>query len=180
MQSKHLLTWLILGGLLWLATSCRIRDAAPEAGVMPTPVALAQWAISAEASSQFGFPDWSPNRVIGEPQVSACVDDPRAWASARGTGLEWLELYYAEPVYATEVRVYQTFGRGGMARVLVVDEDGLAHLVWEGDDTGPCPGVLAVSFPRTAFRVQRVRLEIDESRQGFWNQIDAVALIGIK
>jgi hypothetical protein len=39
---------------------------------------------------------------------------------------------------------------------------------------------LSVSLPRTDYRVEGVRVELDESRTGFWNQIDAVELIGVR
>ena len=169
----------LCGLLLALLAGCaRVRpalEATPAA-----PVVLTQWAIEAEASSRYATPDWSPARATGEPDVLVCGDDPRAWASARGNGLEWLELRYARAVYATEVRIYQTLGPGTMARVHLIDEGGGRQLVWEGEDTSIiCPGVFTVAFPRTAYPVVGVRIELDESRTGFWNQIDAVALIGM-
>lgn len=180
MQSKSCLVIILMGFWILLALAGCARQAPSVAQATPTPVALSQWAVSATASSEFGFPDWSANRATGAPEINACADDSRAWASTRGSGLEWLELHYEQPVYATEVRVYQTFGRGAVARILLVDEGGTGHLAWEGTDAGPCPGILAVSFPRTAFRVFGVRIDLDESRTGFWNQVDAVALIGIR
>lgn len=147
----------------------------------PTPTVLAQWAIAAEASSQFGFPDWSVTRATGAPAVNACADDSRAWASARGNGVEWLRLTYAQPVYATEVRIYQTLGRGAIFRVSLVNEEGVLQRIWEGEDTDPtCPGVLSVTVPQTAERIIGVHIDLDESRTGFWNQIDAVELIGVR
>ncbi len=147
----------------------------------PTPVIIEQWASAAEASSEFAWPDWSALQVIGEPDVTQCKDSPRAWASARGNGLEWLELTFVQPVYPRELRVHQAMGRGAIARVLVRDEAGDLQLVWEGEDTGDtCPGVLRIPLARTAYRVTRVRIEIDESRTGFWNLIDAVQLVGEK
>ena len=150
---------------------------------LPTPTAaiLSQWAVKATASSEYGRPDWSATRATGAPEVEACADDARAWASAHGSGLEWLALSYEVSVYATEVRIYQNFGRGAVARVKLLDESGGEHLVWEGTDAAQvCPGVLAVSFPRTDYRVSGVRVELDESRTGFWNEIDAVELIGVQ
>ena len=149
--------------------------------VTPTPAVLSQWAIAAEASSQFGFPDWSVTRATGAPAVNACADDSRAWASARGNGVEWLRLTYAQPVHATEVRIYQTLGRGAIFRVSLVDENGVAQRVWEGEDTdGTCPGVLSVAVAQTAERIVGVHIDLDESRTGFWNEIDAVELIGVR
>ncbi len=147
----------------------------------PTPTVLAQWAVAAEASSQFGFPDWSVTRVTGAPAVNACADDSRAWSSARGNGVEWLHLTYAQPVYATEVRIYQTLGRGAIFRVSLVTEDGTVQRVWEGEDTDrTCPGMLIVTVSQTAERIVGVNIDLDESRTGFWNQIDAVELIGVR
>ncbi len=152
----------------------------PVLEATPTPTLLSQWAVAAEASSQFGFPDWSTGRVTGAPDVGVCADDARAWASARGDGLAWLQLHYADPVYASEVRIYQTFGRGAISKVSLLGEDGYVEVVWEGMDvTAPCPGTLVIQFPRTVNRVNQVRIDLDESRTGFWNELDAVALLGV-
>lgn len=167
-----------LVGMLFLLAGCAGRG--PVADAVPVaPVVLTQWAVEAEASSSYARPDWSPARATGEPDVLMCADDPRAWASARGNGLEWLQLRYAQAVYATEVRIYQTLAPGAIVRVHLVDEGGGQQLVWEGTDTTIiCPAVFTVAFPRTTYPVVGVRIELDESRISFWNQIDAVALIG--
>lgn len=163
---------LVLGG-------CRGRDE-PETAVTPTAVVLTQWASSATASSAYGMPDWSAQRATGEPDVEGCVDDSRAWASARGNGLEWLDLRYDTPVYATGVQIYQTLGRGSIARVILIDEGGEEKIAWQGTDTtAPCPGVFSVEVSQVLTRTVAVRVELDESRTGFWNQIDAVSLSGI-
>jgi hypothetical protein len=145
-----------------------------------TPALLVQWAVEATASSHYALPDWSPRRATGEPEVPACADDARAWASARGNTVEWLELTYAEPVFASEVRIYQTYGRGAISRVTLIDESGDVQLVWEGvDETSPCPGYLSIIVNPMETRVNRVRVDLDESRTDMWNQIDAVALVGL-
>lgn len=166
-----------------VATSCDHVDL-PFVDGEPRPTAtaerLAQWATAATASSHYALPDWSPNRATGAPDVQACADDARAWASARGNGVEWLQLTYAQPVRAVEVRVYQTYGRGAISRVTLLDASGTGQVVWEGvDETAPCPGLLAVSLPPTETPVSAVRIDLDESRTGSWNQIDAVELVGI-
>ncbi len=173
-------TLMIIALLLLILTGCGARPSATPAPT-PTPIVVEQWANAAEASSEFAWPDWSALQAVGEPNVAQCADDPRAWASARGNGLEWLELTFAQPVYPRELRIHQALGRGAIARVLVRDGVGELHLVWEGEDTGTaCPGVLSIPLTRTDYRVTRVRIEIDESRTGFWNLIDAVQLVGEK
>jgi hypothetical protein len=165
--------------MLFMIGCARRED--QEVQPTPTPVIFSQWAVAAEASSEYGKPGWSAMRATGAPEVNVCADDSRAWASARGNGLAWLELTYDEPVFATEVRVYQNLGRGSIARILLIDVNGGQHIVWEGTDNADiCPGVLSVSMPRQDFRTESVRIELDESRTGFWNQIDAVELVGVQ
>lgn len=171
--------WVGLGLALWL-TACGWVDGSFVVRTTPTPEMMSQWANEATASSAFGIPDWSPNRAIGAPEIDLCADDPRAWASARGNGVEWLQLSYPRPVDALEVRVYQTYGRGAISRVTLFDVEGTGHVVWEGvDEVEPCPGMLAVRVADLPLPVATVRIDLDESRTGGWNQIDAVELIGV-
>ena len=179
---KLVLRWLLVVTGIAALVACERVNLALDAEPAPTstPELLSQWAADAAASSHYALPDWSPQRATRAPEVSACSDDARAWASARGNGVEWLELTYTEPVYATEVRVYQTYGRGAVSRVTLLDTAGDRHVVWEGvDETEPCPGVLAVPVSLMETRVAKVRVDLDESRTGSWNQIDAVELVGI-
>ncbi len=174
--------WILFGVVMcgvWLSACA--GQAPVVIGTTPTPQIFSQWAVAAEASSQFAYPDWGVNRATGAPEIQACKDDSRAWASALGSGVEWLRLTYARPVYATEVRIYQTFGRGAISRVSLIDETGTAQRIWEGSDTSePCPGTLVVAVPQTTVRIVGVLIDLDESRTGFWNQIDAVELIGVR
>lgn len=177
---KILLKWqpFWMAVVVWGLSAC-VPDIATLPETPATPEVFTQWASAAEASSQFGYPDWSARRATGAPEIATCSDDPRAWSSARGGGLQWLLLTFAQPVYATEVTIHQTFGRGAISKVLLVAVDGTTEEIWAGADSdSPCPGVLSIAVPRTAYRVAKVRIELDESRTGFWNQIDAVALVG--
>ncbi len=161
-------------------TGCGLRDLDVLSQATPTPSVLSQWAASATASSSYAYPDWGPNRATGVPEISTCVDDPRAWTSARGNGVEWLQLAYPRPVYPLAIKVHQTHGRGAVSRIVLMDPEGMPMTVWEGaDTTEPCPGVLEVRVEITSTQVSVVRIDLDESRTGTWNQIDAVELVGI-
>lgn len=162
-----------------MAQSCSLLPGDATPASTATPARLAQWAAGATASSHYARPDWSPNRANGAPEITVCADDARAWASARGGGVEWIELTYTRQVIATEIAIHQTFGRGAVSRVTILDDAGNREVVWEGtDDREPCPGVLRVRVPPTAMRAGTVRIDLDESRTGTWNQIDAVELVG--
>ena len=172
---------LVMVVLITSVFSACAMEPEPMFEMTPTSEMFTQWAVAAEASSQFGFPDWSVTRATGAAEIQACKDDSRAWASARGDGVEWIRLRYAKPVYATEVRVYQSFGRGAISRVSLISEEGTVEQVWAGTDTGDaCPGVLTISVPQTVYPVVGVLVDLDESRTGFWNQIDAVELVGVR
>jgi hypothetical protein len=178
MRKWVILLWSGLVMALMLA-SCSVPSLDLVQQATPTPLVLSQWAVSATASSSYAFPDWGPNRASGAPEINACVDDPRAWASARGNGVEWLQLSYARPVNAAEVRIHQTYGRGAISRVTLLDKEGNAQVVWEGiDASDPCPGVLLLRTDPSTMKASEVRIDLDESRTGMWNQIDSVELVG--
>lgn len=169
-----------LGMALLVLSSCAMVGSDGAVKPTSTPALLSQWAATATASSRYALPDWSPSRATGAPEITVCADDARAWASARGNGVAWLQLEYARPVYATAINIYQTYGRGGVSRVTIVDPSDNAEIVWEGtDDPAPCPGLLEVLVPPTSVKVATVRIDLDESRTGTWNQIDAVELVGV-
>src|SRR5215472_15932660 len=98
-----------------------------------------QWAAEATASSSYndaqGPTSWSANQATGAPNVEQYGDDGKAWApKTADAGIEWLELKYPRPVYATEVRVRESCGSGSVIRVELLDEAGGAHVVWAGND----------------------------------------------
>jgi hypothetical protein len=174
----HKIIALLISFILVTACQSAVMDL-PEPRA--TREAISQWVVSASASSEYGYPDWGSQRVIGPPDVNICADDPRAWASGRGNGVEWLLLEYGIPVFATQVNIYQTYGRGAVSRVTIFDPDENGEVIWEGEDKDvPCPGVLSVPVPEKLYRVSKVRIDLDESRIGYWNQIDSVELVGYR
>src|SRR5688572_26505674 len=79
-----------------------------------------------------GMP-WSPQRATGPPDTAAAGDFPSAWASATPDGAdEWLELQFAEPVAASDVRVYESFNPGAIRRISVFDESDRETVIDQG------------------------------------------------
>lgn len=142
-----------------------------------TPVE--QWASSASASSEFGTSSWTAEQATGEPDTADCGDRSTAWASWGTTTVEWLQLNYTTPVYATEVVIYMTYNPSYVVLVELIDTDGNLHSVYNAaPETKPCPYEMSVSFPQTDYLVTGVVITIDQSTLGSWNEIDAVQLIG--
>jgi hypothetical protein len=142
-----------------------------------------QWAIQATASSTYndaeGTASWSANQATSAPNVDKYADNGAAWTSKTPDGgIEWLDLKFPKPVYATEVRVRESFGSGAVIKVEVFDEQGVAHSVWQGNDPTTELNYLMVKFPKTTFKADRVKITLATNVVAGWNEIDAVQLVG--
>ena len=142
-----------------------------------TRKALSQWVSQAKASSQYTEVRWSAQQATGEPNTTKCGDLDTAWApKTSGEGPEWLELTFEIPVYATDLRVHETYNAGCIYRVDLVDTEGEQYIIWEGKDTTTCPGWFKVSFKPTTYLVQSVILH---TQIRGWEEIDAIELSGL-
>ena len=142
-----------------------------------------EWAIQATASSTYGdaqgTASFSANQATGVPNVDSYGDNGGAWTpKTPDGGIEWLDLKYPKPVYATEVRVRESCGSGAVVKVEVFDEKGGAHSVWQGNDPTKELNYLIVKFPKTAFKADRVKVTLATNVVPGWNEIDAVQLVG--
>ncbi|MCJ7717553.1 MAG: hypothetical protein MUO54_13670 [Anaerolineales bacterium] len=87
------LGWLLLAGIVLLLAGCRSGVEAEDPYLLETPSGteearnefdnesrfpetgvIYQWAISAEASSEFSDPEWSADQSVGEPDSPGCGD----------------------------------------------------------------------------------------------------------
>lgn len=160
-------------------------DVPPTPTTVPTekpPDPISQWASDAQAGSQYGDPDWSALQAVGEPDTAECGDYTTAWAAASSGGVEWLEVYYDVPVYATAVNIVQTYNPNQVVEVELIDADGEYVSVYAQEPTAAdrCPYTLSVETDQTGYPVQGVRITVDQSALSLgWNEIDAVEIVGI-
>jgi len=143
-----------------------------------------QWAIQATASSTYedvqGRAGYSANQATGVPDVESYGDNEASWTSKMPDGgIEWLDLKFAKPVFATEVRVRESSGSGVVVKIEVYDEQGAVHTLWQGADPTTELNYLMVKFPKTAFKTSRVKVTVATNIVPDWNEIDAVQLVGI-
>ena len=100
---------------------------------------------------------------------------------ANGT-TEWLALGYATPVYATGVRVRESYGNGAVTKIELRDHaTGAGQSVWSGVDA-TAPGAvadLAVVLSPTSYLVDGVRVTLDMNHSSAREELDAVALEGV-
>lgn len=161
--------------------------ASSEAPAQPQPPAgelLRQWAVSAEASSSYGTGpgNWSPQDATGEPDSEACYDDARAWASSASDGIDWLEVYYAQPVMATQINIHETYSPDQVVTVELIDADGSYYPVYQAQPVQEpdCALVLQIDLEANNVVTIGVRITVDQSVLGTsWNEIDAVELVGV-
>lgn len=170
-----------------IATEVPIVDATEEVVVTQSDVTddgyLRQWAIDAEASSEYLDTSWNALQAIGEPDVQACGDDSLAWASEYSDGVDYLELTYATPVIPYEITVVQSYNPSQVIDITGITESGDEYTIWQGSpeviDT--CPDWMVITIePDSAIYINKLRITVDQSVLGLgWDEIDAVELVGI-
>lgn len=165
-----------------------IQAALQEEAIVSDP--RGQWAITATASSTYSSDkapesknSYAPFAAAGAPNVERYGDDGNAWASEMSDkGIEWLEVKFAKPVQATQVRIRQSFNPGAIIKVELIEEGGARHAVWQGtDDTKYTTGAVHwfdKSFEKTAYKVNGARITLATNAVSGWNEIDAVQLLG--
>jgi hypothetical protein len=148
-------------------------------GSTGTVTTLEQWAASGTASSEFGSSDWTAQQATGAPDTTECGDQTTAWASDGTDTVEWLNLSYATPVYATKVVIYITYNPSYVTLVELQDTNGTYHTVYTASpQTMNCPYQLTISIPKTSYLVKGVRVTVDLTTLNSWSEIDAVQLVG--
>ncbi|HAJ36813.1 MAG TPA: hypothetical protein DCL15_14110 [Chloroflexi bacterium] len=159
-------------------------DASPGEGVgADSAGTLEQWAVAAEASSQYTDDSWSAQQATGAADTPEAGDIKTAWAAASAdVEAETLVLVYAQSVNPTGIEIYESYNPGAVARIEVLDpntDDWV--VVWEGvaDTAGKEIAVFRPPLTPVDFATDQVRLTIDEPLIPGWNEIDAVKLIGV-
>ena len=147
--------------------------------------AAGQWATSARAGSEYGRTQYSAMQATGAPNISVAGNSADAWCpEGKNTGMDWLEVGFAQPVHATEVRIRQNDTIGAIAKIEAIEPDGTIHVWWEGIDPYKKSAVreivwFAVRVPKTAYLVAKVKITLNLAATTGWKEIDAVQLVGV-
>ena len=201
---KREVNTLILAGCVLFLASCGTREAVADATPDVTPTAtptegdqpgvgsgiqirgaVYQWAVEAEASSEFADPEWSAEQATGEPDSPGCGDYQYSWASAASDSIDTLTVRFPEQVYPLEIRIYESFNPDQIVKVEIKDpEGGGFYAVLQKNPLQvdrPCPYELVVPVEGIDFMSDSIRITVDQSQLGLgWNEIDAVQLIGTR
>lgn len=142
---------------------------------------LRQWAVYAEASSEYTKTRYSAMQATGAPDVEGCSDDERAWATAYSNMKAHLRLEYEIPVNPTELVIYQNLHPSQVVEILFEDLNGNVWVLWEGlPKQVDCPNVWTHTIELyEVFFTNTVVIIIDQSLNDWgWAEIDAVELVG--
>ena len=141
---------------------------------------ISQWASYATASSEFSTDSWSAFQAEGAPDTFECGDNVTAWAAAKSSTIEWIELYYNTPVEVSEINIYQSFNPDQVVAVELLATDGEPVTIFQQEQVAQeaCPYVLSLAV-ESNFASDGVRITIDQSALADWTEIDAVELIGV-
>jgi len=155
----------------------------PDSAAPPLQIGqVHQWAVWAEASSEFADPEWAAVQATGAPDTPRCGDYQTAWATAGSDTRETLVLTYTVPVKVMAINIVQTFNPNQVIQVELVGAYERAVTVFEGQPAQvdqPCPYILSIPIDKTEEHFNKMRITVDQSVLGLgWNQIDAVELIG--
>lgn len=145
-----------------------------------------QWASTAKATSTYGDAkdpqDYSASKATGAPDVANFSDNGNAWTAKEADGgIERLEVGFARPVHASEIRIRQSFAPGAIIKVELIDTTGAGHVVYEGVDAATYDKYnfwFRKSFDKTAYQVAGAKITLATNAVPSWNEIDAVQLIG--
>ncbi|MCS6906496.1 MAG: hypothetical protein RML93_01280 [Anaerolineales bacterium] len=142
-----------------------------------------QWASEAVASSAYGEEGygWSAIQATGEPNTPDCGDFSTAWASAQSNTVDWLLLFYPQPVYAVEVNIHISYNPDQVTSVELVDLQGQFIPVYTAEprELQTCPYVLSIPTASSGVLAQGVRITVDQSILLLgWTEIDAVEMVG--
>ena len=146
-----------------------------------TRTTSSQWAVSATATSQYGTDSWAAKQATGAPNVTACGDDGRAWASENSDGYDKLQVRFAKAVVPTMVNIHVSYNPGQVTMVQVIDTAGTATVIYKKAPKAisTCPYVMSIPVTGVTNPVNRVRITVNQSRLDLgWTEIDAVQLVG--
>ncbi|TAK67576.1 MAG: T9SS type A sorting domain-containing protein [Bacteroidetes bacterium] len=136
-------------------------------------------------SSQYSTGDFSANKILGEPDVYPSYgDNGYAWTGSNpDDGRASIEIQLATPLPLYEIHVYETYAPGGVDKIQVKNPNTTG---WETVWTGTASAVsttssrlLQATFPLTSYDVSQIRVELNIAAVPDFQEIDAVAALGI-
>ncbi|MBC8152469.1 MAG: OmpA family protein [Bacteroidetes bacterium] len=151
----------------------------------PGPDRGVQWAsrvvgASSEAKGEMYGRQYKAVQALGRPsKLPQTGDSPCAWAPLypENPSEEWIHVGFARPMRARQIVVAENMNPGAVSRVVVIDEAGKEHSVYENDNPTARPEPLLRVFPKDSGLIGReVKVVLMPGRVKGVNQIDAIGI----
>ncbi|HLL96047.1 MAG TPA: hypothetical protein VK404_13790, partial [Spirosoma sp.] len=150
-----------------------------------SPAQSVQWAsrvvgVSSEKKGESTGEQYRAVQALGRPSKVPEIDEsPCAWAPASPDGAtdEWIQVGFAAPLRARQIVIAENVNPGAVVRVIVIDEKGVQHIVYQNSGTQVRPNPLLHIFPNDySFVCQQVKVVLNGAALKGINQIDAIGI----
>lgn len=135
---------------------------------------------SSEAKGEMYGRQYKAVQALGKPsKLPQTGDSPCAWAPLypENPSEEWIHVSFARPVRVRQVLVAENVNAGAVSRVIVFDEAGKEHPVYQNDTPAPRAEPLLQIFLKDSGLVgTAVKVVLMPGRIKGINQIDAIGL----
>lgn len=144
-----------------------------------------QWAsrvvgASSEAKGEMYGRQYKASQALGRPnKLPQTGDSPCAWAPLYpdNPSEEWIHVGFARPMRTRQVVVAESANAGVVSRVIVIDEAGKEHPVYQNDNPVARPEPLLRIFPTDSGLIgKEVKVVLMPGRIKGINQIDAIGI----
>jgi len=158
-------------------------------GLLPVmfgcPAQSVQWAsrvigVSSEKKSDLPGEQYRASQTLGRPsKLPQLGETPCAWSPfyADGTADEWVQVAFDKPMRARQVVVAENVNPGAVVKVILFDEAGSEHVVYQNASTQPRQEPLLRIFPTdTNYVCRSVKVVLNGAALKGPNQIDAIGI----
>ena len=170
--------------LCLFATFCRAQPETTPAADAPVQWASRVVGVSSEAKGETFGRQYKAVQALGHPnKLPQTGDSPCAWSPLYpdNPAEEWIHVGFAKPVRVRQVVVAESANPGAISRVIVIDEVGREHAVYQNDSPAPRPDPLLRIFPAdSALMGKEVKVYMLPGRIKGPNQIDAIGLSALR
>jgi outer membrane protein OmpA-like peptidoglycan-associated protein len=144
-----------------------------------------QWAsrvvgVSSEKKGEPTGEQYKASQALGAPsKVPEIGQSTCAWAPASpdGTNEEWIHVGFAQPMRARQIVIAENVNPGAVARVLVIDQKGVQHAVYQASTTQPrISPLLNIILKDSAYVCSQIKVFLNVAAVKGINQIDAIGI----
>ncbi|XP_046580032.1 uncharacterized protein LOC124287591 [Haliotis rubra] len=152
---------------------------------LPTDV-VDTWITSIiDSSSAYWVPfkDYSANNMLGAADFYPSYGNTqKAWCPGHLNDEQYVELGIPEPIYITEIHIYEVFWVGGVESLSIRDPNSDWMEVWRTPafEKLETSRILIPNFMPPDFKSDAIRIDLDLSVQSVWSEFDAVRVVGTR